>query len=284
VGVGTPGLVNPGAGIVIQAVNLGWRDLPLQEILEQRYNFAAWVANDSHMAALAEFTARISAATQKLATFPAGGPGVQDAALQRGGLTGSDNDAAISSRNLVVIRIEDGVGAGIVLDGQLQVGDHFGAGEVGHVSVDPAGPLCACGNRGCLEALVSRQAILDAVRRLALEGNPVAAGGRANGWQELISGLQREDPVAIRVVRTAGAHLGYALAFLIATLNVEHIVVAGGVVDLGEAFLEAAREAARDRVLSTMVDRTCIEFSTLGDEIVLQGCMAMVLRRELGVI
>ena len=133
IGVGSPGLTNPQEGIIREAVNLGWRGLPLRTILEDRYELPAYVANDSHIAALGEFT------------FGAGP----------------------TDGNLVVIKIGRGIGAGIVLNGQPFYGDGYGAGEIGHVVVDEGGALCACGNAGCLESAVSTRAILREARSAA---------------------------------------------------------------------------------------------------------------------
>src|SRR5690606_8694358 len=101
-GVATPGLVDPYQGIVLRSVILGWRDLPLRDLLESHFSRPVHIANDSHMAALAEYTY--------------GHPG--------------------DSNNLIVIRIGRGIGSGVILGGSPFYGDGFGAGEVGHVVVD----------------------------------------------------------------------------------------------------------------------------------------------------
>jgi predicted transcriptional regulator len=107
IGIGTPGLVDSRRGVVQRAVNLGWTDLPLRDLVENRYQKPGYLANDSHMAALAEYTF---------------GPPRR-------------------SNNLVVIKIGQGIGAGIILNGQLYYGDGFGAGEIGHVVVAEDGQL-----------------------------------------------------------------------------------------------------------------------------------------------
>jgi N-acetylglucosamine repressor len=131
IGIGAPGLVNVAAGIIGHAVNLHWRDLPLRDLLAERYAVPVYVANDSHMAALAEYT------------------------------FGPPRD----SQNLIVIKIGRGVGAGIVLGGRPFYGDGMGAGEIGHVVVEGMnGRLCTCGNEGCLETVASTAAILQQAR------------------------------------------------------------------------------------------------------------------------
>lgn len=130
--VGTPGLVNTREGIVVNAVNLDWQDLPLASLLEKRYRLPARILNDSQAAAIGEFVY---------------------------GGRGSDG-------NLVVVTAGHGIGAGILINGRLFQGDGGGAGEIGHVLVERDGLPCRCGRRGCLETRASGRAILQAVRRL----------------------------------------------------------------------------------------------------------------------
>ena len=126
IGIGTPGLVDSRTGTIRRAVNLDWRDLPLGEIVADRYDVPVNVANDSQAAALAEYT------------------------------------YAGESRvpNLIAIRVGRGVGAGLILRGSLFQGDGSGAGEIGHVVVDDDdGSLCRCGRTGCLETVAGMRAI-----------------------------------------------------------------------------------------------------------------------------
>jgi N-acetylglucosamine repressor len=125
IGIGTPGLVDSRTGTIRRAVNLDWRDLPLGEIVADRYAVPVNVANDSQAAALAEYTY-------------AGGDRVP---------------------NLIAIRVGRGVGAGLILRGALFQGDGSGAGEIGHVVVDEDGGLCRCGRTGCLETVAGMRAI-----------------------------------------------------------------------------------------------------------------------------
>ena len=136
IGIGTPGLVDSRTGTIRRAVNLDWRDLPLGDVVAERYGVPVNVANDSHAAALAEYTY-------------AGGDRVP---------------------NLIVIRVGRGVGAGLILRGALFQGDGSGAGEIGHVVVDDDGDVCRCGRTGCLETVVGMRAI--EARAAAANGRP----------------------------------------------------------------------------------------------------------------
>ncbi len=242
IGIGTPGLINPLDGIVHQALNLGWSDLPLKRLLRERYQLPTFVGNDSHLAALAEYT------------FGALG----------------------EPSNLIVIKIGQGISAGIVLNGQIFYGDGFGAGEIGHIVVAEDGPLCNCGNRGCLEAIASTKATL--ARGQQLLQNPAA------DWEDLFRAVDDGHPQLTKMVEEIGSYLGVAMANLIGAFNIHHILIAGRMIRFGDRLLRAARQKAAQRVNPAMAADTHLDFSTLGNDIVLLGSSAMVLKHELGVV
>lgn len=250
IGVGTPGLVDSRQGIIQRAVNLGWTDLPLRDLIENRYQKPSYLANDSHMAALAEYA------------------------------FGQPRD----SNNLVVIKIGQGIGAGIILNGQLYYGDGFGAGEIGHVVVAEDGLLCTCGNYGCLETTTSTRSILRQAREIAgsQPTSHLAAAAEVE-WQTIVAALEAGDAATHTMVATAGKYLGVAIANLVGSLNIHHVVVSGRVSQLGDVFLDAARTETRRRVLPAMAAATEVAYSTLGSDIVILGSSAMTLKHELGI-
>ena len=253
IAVATPGLVDPHNGIILRAVNLGWVNLPLRDLLEVRFGRPVYVANDSHMAALAEYT--------------------------YGESTGSDN--------LIVIRVGRGIGAGIILNGSPFYGDGFGAGEIGHVVVKTGGDLCTCGNRGCLETISSVRAML---RRAASADRTqsVLAGMPSPEWSPFRDAVAAHDPVAVDIAVDAGRYLGAAAANLVGALNIQHIAIAGRVSELDDILLDAVVAEMHQRVLPSMADNTTIRFSSLGpnraSDIIILGCSALLLHRELGVV
>lgn len=127
IGVGTPGLVNTRQGIVINAVNLDWQDLPLGQLLHDKYQIPVSILNDSQATAIGEF------------------------------VHGDDHKP---DDNLIVVNVAHGIGAGILVNGRLFQGDGGGAGEIGHVVVQENGHLCRCGKRGCLETVSSMRSVL----------------------------------------------------------------------------------------------------------------------------
>ena len=136
IGVGTPGLVNTREGVVVNAVNLEWQDLPLSQLLEKKYRLPVLVLNDSQAAAIGEYVY--------------GGGHVPD-------------------ENLIVVNVIHGIGAGILINGRLFQGDGGGAGEIGHVVVQENGELCRCGKRGCLETIASARAVVQQMKMNSLE-------------------------------------------------------------------------------------------------------------------
>ncbi|MGB3713195.1 MAG: ROK family transcriptional regulator [Candidatus Promineifilaceae bacterium] len=251
IGVGTPGLTNPMKGIIGNAVNLGWSNLPLRNLLQDRYGLPIYVANDSHMAALGEYT------------------------------FGRHRE----SKNLIVIKIGRGVGAGIVINGQPYYGDGYGAGEIGHVTVDSDRQQCRCGNFGCLEASVSTRALMKKAGEIAQEcPESSLAGNDQIDWDLIVRSVAARDPASNDMITKAGKSLGYILASLVGTLNIQNVVISGRVSQFGDVLIRAIEREARLRVLPSMAEDTHLSFSLLGKDIVILGCSAMIMRHELGII
>jgi N-acetylglucosamine repressor len=136
IGVGAPGLINTREGVVINAVNLQWQDLPLGQLLRKKYKLPVSVLNDSQATAIGEYV--------------------------YGGQHAADE-------NLIVVNVRHGIGAGILINGRLFQGDGGGAGEIGHVVVQENGELCRCGKRGCLETISSARAVIQQLKVKSLD-------------------------------------------------------------------------------------------------------------------
>jgi predicted NBD/HSP70 family sugar kinase len=147
----------------------------------------------------------------------------------------------------------------VVIGGELFVGDQFAAGEIGHVVVDDEGALCKCGKRGCLEAIVSA---------------PLLA--------QRLNGVGERDRA--RHLELAGRHLGIVLAALVGALNLSQIVLSGPMDLLDDRFRLAAIDTIRNRTFPNVGQHVSVRFSSLGDDGVLLGAAALVLRNELGIV
>ncbi|MGC8635123.1 MAG: ROK family protein [Candidatus Limnocylindrales bacterium] len=237
IGIGAPGIIDTRVGTVLQAVKRDWRRLPLGEIVHARYHLPVYVANDSQVAALAEHVF---------------GP--------------------VRATNLVAIKVGLGIGAGLVLNGELFQGDGFGAGEIGHTVVEPNGELCRCGSRGCLETVASTRAVL--ARLEALRGVPVSL-------PQAVEAFRQGDPDVCRVVLEAGSRLGTVVAGLVGVLDVQRIVLAGTMAAFGAPWLAAVQVAMQRGALPALVQATRLELGGV-DDIVVLGASALLMTRELG--
>lgn len=253
IGIGTPGLVDTGRGVVARAVNLDWRDLPLGSLLQQRYGLPVYVANDSQLAALAQFM---------YGGEPYGG-------------------------SMVVIKVGHGVGAGIVLNSLLFQGDGFGAGEIGHIAMLEGGHQCRCGNFGCLETLVSIPAICRRAAELA-EKNPrsllhtLSVPGQSPTIDTVYRAFQAGDEDARKLMLDTGRYLGMAVANLVGTLNVSRIVITGEIAGFRPALLEVIRQEMLRRSLPALAQDTRIELADWNPDAVILGASALLLTHELG--
>ncbi|MGA2931475.1 MAG: ROK family protein [Acidimicrobiales bacterium] len=155
--------------------------------------------------------------------------------------------AARGYRNVVMATLGTGIGGGIVLDGRVQVGSAGFAGEIGHMVVDPAGPACPCGRRGCWERFASGAGLGVFAREAALAGNLGEVVRMAGGDPESVRGEDVSaaaaggDPAARRVIEQVGWWIGFGLANLACVLDPECFVLGGGVVQAGDLLVDAAR-------------------------------------------
>jgi glucokinase len=155
--------------------------------------------------------------------------------------------AARGYRNVVMATLGTGIGGGIVLDGRVQVGSAGFAGEIGHMVVDPAGPACPCGRRGCWERFASGAGLGVFAREAALAGNLGEVVRMAGGDPESVRGedvsaaAAAGDPAARRVIEQVGWWIGFGLANLACVLDPECFVLGGGVVQAGDLLVDAAR-------------------------------------------
>lgn len=251
IGVGSPGPLDPEAGVVIFAPNLKWRDVPLVAIIKDALGAPVYLENDANLAGLGE------------ARYGAG----------RG------------SRNMIYITVSTGIGGGLVLGGEIYRGSSFVAGEVGHMMIVDEGPLCGCGNHGCLEALASGPAIANMARELIRHGEETLMTDLIGGDVDLVTAevvgraAMQGDAAAIAVIGKAAEYLGIGIANLVNILNPDAVVVGGGVARLGEILLAPTREAACQRALKPAFDAVRIVAAELGVDAGVVGATSLVLSK-----
>ena len=224
IGVGAAGLVDVDRGVILGAPNLAYRNVPVRDTLSERLGLPAIVDNDANVAALAE------------AVYGAG----RDAGDQ------------------IMVTVGTGIGGGIIIGGKIYRG-HYGVGaELGHIVVDPDGPVCGCGNRGCWEAVASGTAIGRLARQRVEGGAGADLRAAVGGDLDAITGeLVGESAIAGSafardVLAEIGRYLGIGLASIVNIFDPEVIVIGGGAAaGTGELLLDPARASMQAHILGT---------------------------------
>jgi len=240
IGIGVPGLIDLAQGVTILLPNLpsGWRNVPLAANITSLTGRPTAIINDARAFTLAE------------AAFGAG------------------RDAS----SVVGITLGTGIGGGIAFNGRLHLGIDGTAGEIGHMTIDPYGPRCGCGNRGCLETFASGPSITAMALRVVAQGMTTQIGTLVDyDLNKITPGIiaraaENGDTVAREILQRAGSYLGIGIANLITIFSPERVVIGGGLSRLGERLLEPARAEVVARCHLTPLDRVQITLAQLGGE------------------
>ncbi len=249
IGVGVPGPVEFRTGRpIFPSIMPGWDNYPVRERLAARYGAPVWVDNDVNAMALGELRAGVAA----------------------------------GHRNVIVVKIGTGIGAGVISDGRLHRGAQGSAGDVGHIHVsDDRSVVCRCGNEGCLEALAGGEAI-------GRDGEAAARDGRsprllaildAHGVvtaEDVALAASFGDAVAVDLLQAAGRRVGLMLASVVNFFNPSLVVIGGGVAQSGDVLLASIREVVYSRGLPLATRDLLVQRSSLGSLAGVIGGSAMV--------
>ncbi len=247
ISAGAPGVINQKDGIVLFTPNLPWKNYDIRTPMEKKFGAKFYIGNDVNLGVLGEYKYGVAKGYKNVVGFFPG----------------------------------TGMGGGLILNGKLFTGHKFKAAEYGHMILDPEGPLCNCGQRGCLEAFSSKQGMSSYIRQQVSRGRKsVMADEVKEGVfksKALKKALEAGDKVAIEAVDRACHYLAIATGNMINTISPDIVVYGGGVIEaIGDIFLE--------KVLSE-VDRYCmpsirptvdIKNATLGDDSNIYGALAMI--------
>ena len=251
-GLGVPGLVDRDSGTTRFLPNLPtqWRGVPAARMLSEWVGYPVYLLNDARIATLGEMTYGLG---------------------RKGG-------------TMLFLTLGTGIGGGVVIDGKLRLGPLGAAGELGHQTILPDGPLCGCGNHGCLETLASGPAI-------GAEGVRLLHSGLAPKLYDLVGGNAEEvtpsrmsaaaeaGDVAVRdVIVRAAVYLGIGIANMVSAIHPDLVVLGGGVACIGPLLLDTVRETVRSRVRMFPADGVCIERSVLAAKAGLYGGIALAVR------
>lgn len=240
VGIGLPGPVD--RGMILGCVNLGWGIFSIvEEFSKAFHNVPVYAGNDANIAALGEYVA----------------------------------GAGKGMKNMIMVTLGTGVGGGIIIDGRILEGANGGAGEIGHIPVNPQEQdTCGCGKKGCLEQYASATGIVRIAEKLRKENGNTALPAGCTAKQ-VFDYAKEGDELAMQAVEELGRYLGLALASCACVLNPEGIVIGGGVSRAGKILLDVT-----EKNFQTYVFKPCrnVKFSLaeLGNDAGIYGAAAMV--------
>lgn len=242
--VAVPGYLDINTGVVFEAPNVpGWIDLPLRDLLEEEFHTKVLLGNDANLAAIGEWR----------------------------------YGAGIGYDNLLYLTISTGIGGGAIINGKLMTGARGLAGEFGHFTIIPNGPLCGCGHRGHLEAVASGTAIAKYVsERIALGAESSLASISNPSAKDVSQAALAGDTLAIQALQQAGTYIGHTLADYLNIFNPSIVILGGGVIAAGSLILDPIKSALRDYVLGqSYLEHVQIVTASLGDNVGLIGGLAL---------
>ena len=248
IGLGVPGLVNTRKGELLFAPNLGWQNVPLRLMWNQRFHLPLYVENEANLAALGEYYFGV----------------------------GREVD------NLIYLSSGVGLGGGLIINGKLFKGGYGLAGEIGHIQRDPAGEMCGCGRRGCWETQVGPRAVLQRVKR-SIESDPDNAfKEHFHGdldkltFNQVVDCALQGSQLCRSALEEVGKNLGTGIADLANIFNPEMVIIGGGVSKMGELLLKPARKVVIQKVFKLPAGTVRIVRSRLGDNAGILGAAIYV--------
>jgi glucokinase len=249
IGIATPGQLDRERGIAIQAPSMGWHDVPLVARVAGHFGIPAFIENDINVAALGEFT------------------------LQKA-----------HGASAVYINVGTGIGAGVIMDGRLYVGQNGYAGEFGHLTMVPGGPLCNCGNRGCLEAIAAGPAIAARAAQVAMTRtdsalHPKALEGTLTA-KDVAVAAEQGDATAVAILSDTGNYLGRAVADLAALFDPGTVIFGGSVVLNSPYIWDAMLQEAQSHLFPIIFAKTQFIKARLGSRSGAIGAVILAQQRS----
>lgn len=247
IGIGVPGPVIAEQGMVMAPpIMPGWDRFPIRTTLESQWKTAITLNNDAELGALGEWA------------YGAG----------RG------------EKNLAFIKVGSGIGAGLIINQQIYGGTTGSAGEIGHLTVDENGPLCNCGNHGCLEAFAGGHAIASQAKKLVTSGKRTMLSEKnidSITAHDVAEAARRGDLPAQEILKRSGTYIGIAIAGLINLINPSTVIIGGGVAQVGDLLTAPIRQAVRQRSLRASEHGVKITTAMLGRRSSLIGALVQAI-------
>ena len=242
-----PGVIDQNTGVVLFTPNLPWRNYDLAGAMRKQFGVPFFVGNDVNLGVLGEYKF----------------------------------GAAQGYRNVAGFFVGTGLGGGLILNGSLFTGNQFKAAEYGHMILDPEGPLCNCGQRGCLEAFSSKQGMSAYIRQQVSRGRETMMAEAVQDGvfrsKKLKKALAAGDAVAVEAVDRACHYLAVATGNIINTLSPDLVLYGGGVIEaVGEIFLEKVLREVDRYCMPAIRSTVDIKIASLGDDSILYGDLALI--------
>ncbi|WP_026510382.1 MULTISPECIES: ROK family protein [unclassified Butyrivibrio] len=247
IAAGAPGVIDQGAGIILTSPNLPWTNYDIKSSIEKKFDIPFYIGNDVNVGVLGEWKYGV----------------------------------AKGYNNVVGFFVGTGMGGGLILDGKMFTGNKYKAAEYGHMILDPEGPLCGCGQRGCLEAFSSKKGMSAYIMQQTSRGRKnMLAETIENGVfksKNLKKALAAKDTVTIEAVDRACHYLAIATGNMINTISPDIVVYGGGVMEaVGDIFMEKIL-AEVDRYCMPSIRSTVeLKKAALGDDSNIYGALAMI--------
>ena len=247
IAAGAPGVINQETGVVLFSPNLPWRNYNIRKPIEDEFGCPFYIGNDVNVGVLGEYKF----------------------------------GAAKGYKNVVGLFVGTGMGGGLILNGELYTGNKFKAAEYGHMILDPEGPLCNCGQRGCLEAFSSKQGMSSYIRQ------QVSRGRKSSMAEHVVDGvfkskalknaLAEGDDVAREAVNRACHYLAIASGNLVNTFSPDVVVYGGGVIEaVGDIFIEKILGEVDRYCMPSIRETVDFKKAALGDDSILYGALSMI--------
>jgi predicted NBD/HSP70 family sugar kinase len=239
IGVAVPGLIDKVKGILEFAPNLGWKNVPISKIFKDKYGLPITLNNEATAAAIGE----------RESTYP-------------------------KINNMVFVSINEGIGCGIFINGELYRGASGNAGEFGHIIIDTNGPACHCGNKGCWETLASEGYIANRYLKLSNSNKKLTK-------KEIYQLAKNGDKKIIEIFNEAGRNIGIGLVNIINGLCPELLVIGGGIVEIKDYIYEEIIKKLEENALSISYRSVKIKFSKLGSLAAVYGMADLIINERI---
>ena len=251
ISAGAPGVSDSASGIVLFTPNLPWRNYDLRTPIEKKFGAKFYIGNDVNLGVLGEYKYGV----------------------------------AKGYNNVVGVFPGTGMGGGIIVNGELYTGTGFKAGEIGHMVLDPEGPLCGCGQRGCFESFSSKKGMSAYILQQVSRGRESYLSDKIeNGVfrsKYLKKALKMNDKVAVEAVDRACHYMAVATGSLINIFSPDLIVYGGGIMEsCGEIFLEKILDEVDKYCMPSIRPTVELKCASLGDDSVIYGALAMIMEAE----